>query len=93
MRMRDTCVLWGEEEEGGGDKGMGGADLKNVLERVRHFSPVVDQVFVSFAHDKVRVLVRLARNEDVVRDALLVVRQCAPAVAVERLEQGEAGAV
>ena len=69
------------------------ADLKDVLERVRHFSPLVDQVFVPLAHDEVRVLVRLARDEDVVRDALLVVRQRAPAVAVERLEQGEAGAV
>jgi hypothetical protein len=58
------------------------ADLKDVLERVRHFFPVVDQVFVPLAHDEVRVLVRLARHEDVVRDALLVVRQRAPAVAV-----------
>ena len=28
-------------------------DLKDVLERVCHFSPVVDKVFVSFAHDEV----------------------------------------
>ena len=69
------------------------ADLKDMLERVRHFLPVVDQVLVPLAHDEVQVLVCLAGYEDVVRDALLVVRERAPAVAVQRLEQGETGAV
>ena len=61
-----------------------------MLERVSHFSPVVDEVFVPFAHDEVQVLVCLAGDEDIVRDAFLVVRERAPAVAVQRLEQREA---
>jgi len=58
------------------------ADLEDVFERVGHFLPVVDEMLVPLAHDEVQVLVRLAGYEDVVRDALLVLRECAPAVAV-----------
>ena len=76
-----------------GARGRARADLKDVLERIRHFTPVVDEALVPLAHDEVQVLVGLAGNEHVVRDALLVVRERAPAVAVERLEQREARAV
>jgi hypothetical protein len=31
----------------------GGADLKNVFERVGYFVPVVNEVLVSFAHDEI----------------------------------------
>ena len=64
-----------------------------MFERVCHFSPVVDEVLVPLAHDEVEVLVCLAGYEDIVCDALLVLRERPPAVAVQRLEQREAGPV
>jgi hypothetical protein len=33
--------------------GMSATDLKDVLERVRHFSPVVHEMLVSLAHDEI----------------------------------------
>ena len=78
---------------GAGKKGAGRADLKDVLERVRHFAPFVDEVFVSLAHDEVQVLVCLAGHEHVVQDAFLVLRERSPAVAVQSVEQRETRAV
>ena len=62
------------------------ADLEDVLARVCHFVPVVNKVLVSFAHDKIEILIGLARYEDVVHDSLLVVCECPPSIAVQRVE-------
>jgi hypothetical protein len=66
------------------------ANLKDVLEWICHFSPVVHKMFVPFAHDEVKVLIGIARYEDIMRDTLLVLGECSPAVTVQRLQQRKA---
>ena len=55
------------------------ADLEDVLQRVCHFAPIVHKML---AHDEVKVLIGLARYDDIVRDTLLVLCECSPAIAV-----------
>jgi hypothetical protein len=69
------------------------AYLKNVLERIRSFMPMMNESFVSFPHHKIQVLVSFLRDKTIVHDALFILRRESSAVLAEGVQESEAGSI
>lgn len=64
--------------------------LENMFERIRDLLPFVDEMFVSFAHSQVQILIRFPADDAVMLHAFLVVRESTPAVSMQRAQERKA---
>ena len=64
--------------------------LEDMFKRIGNLLPLIDDVLVPLAHDKVKVLILLSRDYAVMVHPLLIVRQRTPAIAMQCIQEREA---
>jgi len=67
--------------------------LKHMLQRIGGLPPCTHQLFMTFTHLEIYILVHIAGNEDIMLNTFLIMRKCTPKIPMECLKERECRAV